>query len=49
MLKKLLPDALLIGGALSVSLGAWMVYSPAGPIVAGVLAIVAGLKIASAD
>lgn len=48
MLKKLIPDMLLIGGALSVSIGAWMVYSAAGPIVAGVLAIVAGIKIASA-
>lgn len=45
---KLLPDALLIGGALSVSAGAWMVYSPAGPIMAGVFAIVAGLQLARA-
>lgn len=49
MLKKLLPDALLVAGAASVSFGAWLAYAPLGYVVAGVLAIVAGFKIASAD
>ena len=47
-MKKYLPDALLIAGAASVSFGAWMAWPPAGFIIAGVLAIVAALKLAGA-
>lgn len=49
LLLKLLPDALLVAGAAGVAYGAWAIYSPAGYIVAGVLAIYAGLKIAKAE
>lgn len=38
----LVPDALLVGGAGAVSFGAGMVYLPAGWIVGGVFALVAG-------
>ena len=46
MLKKYLPDVLLIGGAGSVSFGAWLAYNPAGFVVAGALAIYAAIKLA---
>lgn len=46
-MKKLLPDVLLIAGAAGVSYGAWLAWHPAGYIVAGALAIVAGIKMAS--
>ncbi len=46
-LKSLAPDVLLVAGAAGVSYGAWLAYPPAGFIVAGVLAIVAGLKLAA--
>lgn len=46
-MKKYLPDTLLIVGFASVSFGSWLIYMPAGYLVAGVLAIVAGLKLAS--
>lgn len=45
-LKAALPDVLLIAGAGGLSYGAWLTYQPAGFIVAGALAIVAGLKLA---
>ncbi len=48
MLKKILPDVLLIAGAGSVSFGAWLAYNPAGFIVAGALAMYAAIKIVSA-
>lgn len=48
MLKKLLPDFLLIAGAACLSFGAWLAYNPAGYAVAGMLAIVAGLQLARA-
>ena len=38
----LLPDVLMIGGAAAVSVGAGMVYSPAGWIVGGLFALAAG-------
>lgn len=38
-----IPDAMLIGGAVSVSYGSWLVYEPAGFIVAGLLLLVAGV------
>lgn len=43
-----LPDALMVGGAAAMSYGAWLVYSPAGFIVAGAFAIVAGIQVARA-
>jgi hypothetical protein len=48
LLNKFLPDALLVVGAAGVSYGAWLAYEPAGYVVAGALAIVAGLKLAAA-
>ena len=48
LLNKFLPDVLLVAGAAVVSYGAWLAYEPAGYVVAGALAIVAGLKIAAA-
>lgn len=46
-MKKLLPDVMLLSGAAGVSFGAWLAWHPLGFIVAGVLAIVAGLKMAN--
>jgi hypothetical protein len=46
-IAKVLPDVLLVAGAAGVSYGAWLAYQPAGYIVAGALAIVAGLKLAA--
>ncbi len=39
-------DGLLLAGAAAVSYGAWLMYPPAGFIVGGVLAMVAGALIA---
>lgn len=39
------PEALLLGGAVGVVYGAWQVYHPAGWIVGGVLAVVAGWRL----
>jgi len=47
-MKKYLPDLLLVAGAASVAYGAWLAWSPAGYLVAGALAILAGLKIGAA-
>ncbi len=44
----MLPDGLMVGGASALAYGAWLVYAPAGFIVAGVLAIVAGCMVAKA-
>jgi len=41
-----LPDVLMVAGAGAVSAGAGMVYQPAGSIVGGVFALVAGYKTA---
>lgn len=43
---KHIPDVFLIAGAASVSYGAWLVYEPAGFIVVGVLALIAGIRTA---
>lgn len=43
---KHIPDVLLIAGAACVSCGAWQIYQPAGLIVAGVLLIIGGIKVA---
>lgn len=40
--KAFIPDALLVAGAGALSCGAWMVYAPAGFIVAGLLLIGGG-------
>ena len=42
----MLPDVLLISGAILVSIGAGLVYIPAGVIVAGLLCIVGAFKAA---
>lgn len=36
------PDVLMLGGAASVSYGAWMVYQPAGFVTAGLFALAGG-------
>jgi hypothetical protein len=41
-LPGLVADVLLLAGAVSVSYGAWLVYAPAGFIVAGLLLLAAG-------
>ncbi len=41
-----LPDALMVAGAAAVAVGAGMVYVPAGWIVGGCFAIVAGVLVA---
>lgn len=38
-----LPDALMVGGAVSIAWGAGQVYAPAGAIVAGLFALAAGI------
>lgn len=51
MLNKivsLLPDALMISGGAALSYGAWLIYQPAGYIVAGILLVVAGVLSARA-
>lgn len=45
-LSKLLPEVFLVSGAVAVSYGAWLAYKPAGFVVAGVLAIYAGIRLA---
>lgn len=48
-MKKLinsLPDALMIVGASAISYGAWLIYQPAGFIVAGCFALAAGVMAA---
>jgi hypothetical protein len=44
-MAKLLPDVLLVAGALSVSYGAWLAWHPAGFIVLGGMAIYAAIKL----
>ena len=46
LLKKYAPDALIVAGAVGVSYGVWLVYDPAGFIVAGLLTVYAGLRLA---
>lgn len=46
-MKKLLPDILLVAGALSVSYGAWLAWHPAGFIVLGMMVMYAAIKVAS--
>jgi len=44
-----LPDTLLVLGSVSLTVGAALIYTPAGFIVAGGLLIYAGLKVEVAD
>ncbi len=46
LLKKYAPDSMIVAGAVAVSYGAWLVYDPAGFIVAGLLMAYAGLRLA---
>ncbi|MGE3346064.1 MAG: hypothetical protein AB7I35_01375 [Ramlibacter sp.] len=41
--RRYMPDALMLLGAASVAYGAWLVYPPAGFIVAGGLSLAAGV------
>ncbi|MFT0532260.1 hypothetical protein ACMHYJ_05405 [Castellaniella hirudinis] len=45
-LASLLPDALMLAGSAGVSYGAWLIYEPAGYLVAGLLALAAGVMCA---
>lgn len=47
-LQAVLPDFLMVAGAASLSYGAWLAWSPAGFLVAGGLAIAAGITMARA-
>jgi hypothetical protein len=42
-LTAFLPDVLLLGGAVALSYGAWLIYQPAGFIVVGALALLGGV------
>lgn len=46
ILFKYIPDMLLIIGAIGISYGSWLAYPPAGYIVAGGMAIYAGMRLA---
>jgi len=41
-----LPDLLMLAGACSVSVGAGMIYAPAGYVVGGLLSLAAGVVLA---
>lgn len=45
-MKKYIPDLLMIAGGLSMSAGAYACHPAMGLIVAGVLMLIAGLKLA---
>ena len=47
MLKRWLPDVMLIAGAAAVSYGAWLCYPPAGFIVGGALTLYAGVRLSA--
>lgn len=42
-LVRVAPDSLLVGGAVAISWGAWMIYPPSGFIVGGLLSISGGV------
>lgn len=44
--KSWLPDVLMASGAVGISYGASLVYTPAGYVVGGVFALVAGVVLA---
>lgn len=41
-----LPDVLAVAGSAGLAYGAWLVYAPAGFLVAGALALCAGVMLA---
>ncbi len=43
LIRTLLPDVLMLAGTAAVSYGAWLVYEPAGYIVAGAITLVFGV------
>lgn len=45
-MKKYLPDALMTAGAVSVSAGAYILHPALGLIVAGLLMVISGFKLA---
>ena len=45
-LKQLVPDVLLVIGAVSISYGSWLIYPPAGFIVAGAIMFYTGTRLA---
>lgn len=45
-MKKYIPDVLMIGGAAIMSAGAYVWHPAIGLVVAGVLMLIAGLKLA---
>jgi hypothetical protein len=46
--KSLIPDLVMIAGWAAMSYGAWIIYPPAGFLLGGGLALLAGIKMASA-
>lgn len=45
-LASLVPDLLMVAGAVAISVGAWMIYAPAGYVVGGLLSLAAGVIMA---
>lgn len=43
LIVSLLPDVLMVAGAAVISYGAWLIYPPAGFLVGGGFALVAGI------
>lgn len=43
IVTSIVPDTLMIAGAAGLSYGAWLIYEPAGFLVAGLLVLVAGI------
>lgn len=48
LLLSLAPDALMVAGAAAVSYGTWLIYQPAGFVIAGVFSLTAGVLCARA-
>jgi hypothetical protein len=46
-MAKILPDVLLVAGALCLSYGAWLAWNPAGFIVLGGMTIFVAIKLAA--
>lgn len=47
LFASLLPDALMTAGAGAISFGAWLIYKPAGFMVAGALLLAAGVLVSN--
>lgn len=43
ILTSVLPDVLMLAGAGGLSYGAWLIFEPAGFLVAGTLALIGGV------